>query len=274
LLVFKIALQVIAALFVLVDQIRSKEKFKNILLWMAIIFMIGTAFLTWYDHIITSSSDRERKADLMLIEKLQSSFKNLCFEFELVDVDSSSMIGIQFQLATSVNTMLSGTGQFADYIQIGYSADSGWFFINSTFKRYEDILFDIDAKKRKVRVTFKNFAVSAKQGTSLVGWQPNNIADLGHLHLNLSAFPLDDKDYLWSYDDKWCPIGKINIFVNTFDHENLLAVAERIPRSPEAKRLAWHTFMPKWKTHFSNVMEDDFALEPIRLRESIISSLD
>ena len=251
----KIVLEIIAAVIVIIEQFRAEKRYRRILLLLAALVLIGSAVYTWVDYDVSKKSDRERKADLMLIQKLSSSFMNLCFEFDLVDVDSASSIDINFQIATCVNTALSSTGFFADYIRIGHSADSGWFFI--------------DKEKKRLRFSFKNFAVSAGQNTTRVGWQPNDLSDLGHLHLGLFASPLKKEDIFAPYDKEWCPIGKVSIYANTFEAENLLTVAERKPKKPESKIVEWYTFIPKGDTLFSYV-GCDFALEPIRLREAII----
>ncbi len=243
------------------------------MLSLAVILMIGSAVLTVADHYISKKSERERTADLVVLQKLSSSLTDLGFELELKEVDSSSLVPVRFQMLLLVNTTLSSSGRFGDYYVLIDSGKGNWLLQSAGADQYKNLKLDLDSSGHRLRFVLANFNISTSNKPDRPGWQPNNIADLGIVRMELNSGPESGEDYKRYYDSEWCPIVRVSIFANNFEPENLLAVAERAPKRKGDERLGWHTFLPTWARDYSNPnVQQGFWLEPVRLRDSWLKS--
>jgi hypothetical protein len=277
-----IILELCAAIIVFVEQAYSKEKYRRILLVLAGIVMIGSPIYTYFDSYYSKKNEIERKADLLTIQKLSSSLNALAFEIHLNDLAKIPVDTVGIQFCFYVYTMKAGTGLFADYLMIGFSPDSGFFNIHSTFQRFSNFDFVFDKENKLVKFVLRNFGISLKQNhTSQIqkdpiyrqaGWEPETIADLGRLRMAISIIPLGDSAYFQAYGKNWSPIDFIRVYANSFDPDNLLCEANRSKSSDENNSLL--AFYPSWANNSGCMNNDDFTLEPLHIRDAIFNSLN
>ena len=266
---------VVAAVFLIIlDQIKSESRFRKTGISIAVVFMIGSAILTYAEHITKEEYERERQADLLTIQKLQSPLRDLCVELSLVSVDSSSSVDVVFQFNYNIRSTSSRSGLLGDHIRIGYSLDSGWFLAGTSFEFYSGLKLDINDDKTKLRFVLNDFGLSYSRKGNRTAWQPQNVADLFNMEIGLSSTVFNNKDYLREYYSEWCPIKRVIIYVNSYEKENILCVAERIPLPQDATTFAFHHFLPKSDPAFSNPDSRRFHTNLSMLRQSILSSLE
>ncbi len=278
----KILLELLAGIVVIIEQIHSKERYRRILLIIAGIVMIGSAIYSYLDYNIERKSEIERKADLLTIQKMTSTLKDLAFELKLKEIDPVDVIPITISIESSVNTNIASSGLLADYIWFSYSPDSGWYNLHSNFQRYRDLEFQYDKYNNTLRFVLENFGLSAihnntneiqqDQKYNRNGWEPRNIADLGNLRMRLSASALHDYDHLFKHKNEWCIIENIRIYANSFENDNLLLIAERNFEGKDSNQSAFYYYLPKWSEGFHDP-ERYFFMQPLHVRDAIINSL-
>jgi len=270
-LLLQIVLVLLPAIMLLIELSSPKEKrFRRTRLTVAVLLLVGSVIWTCVDYFSGEKSDRERTADLRTLQKMSSSLIDLCFELELAEVEASYGIDVGLQIATKVNTTQSTTGIFADYFHINHSHDSGWYNGFSSFSGYKSLVFVIDTARQSLRFVLSNFGVSTAGTNDRIGWKPLNIADLGSVEFEVSAAALGIADHKHQYFDEWCPIRRVRIYANTFDADNLLVVADRAPKSPEAVHAPWQLFLPKWHRGFSDPDTRTFRIEPTGIRLALL----
>lgn len=267
-LLFQIFLVLLPAIMLLVELSGSTEgKFRRTRLTVATLMLVGSVTWTIVDHFTTEASNQERTADLRTIQILSSSLIDLCFEFELIEVDTSLGVDVDLQIRTWVNTVSSTTGIFANYFTVTHSPDSGWYVSSATFEGHKSIGFELTKDKRYLRFVISNFGVATAGVNKRIGWKPINIADLGSVKFELQAMPSIEGRPVDDFDKEWCSIHKVRMYANTFDIENLLVVAEWAPGYKNIKYDNWRHFLPKWQKGFSNPDTREFRIEPIGIRE-------
>ena len=271
-LVLKIAFNVSSAIIVLITQIRTKDKFRNTSLSIAFGLIIISATLTAVDYSAGQRVNRERTADLKLIQTMSSSIQDLAFELQLRDIDASHEIGVALQIATEVHTRYSTTGSFSDYFQVVHNKDSIWHG-TSSFQRFNNIECNYDTVKNIVRFVLNSFGISCDRGTR-TGWEPQNIADLGKVSFSLFVYLLDVKDEKKFRPYEWCPIARIAIYANTFTPENLLLIADRALETRRGFDTFSFYFKPKSDRFFNDIDSTNFRIDPMNLRSTILECLD
>jgi hypothetical protein len=260
----------LAAVFVALEQWdrRKPLESQSWRLWLALLFVIVTLVAGIVESVSTRQAERERAADLKLVQKLNMSLKSLCFEFRLRDPDERYKEGTLVQLQTYLPVAdLSTTGQFAEYIHINYSPDSGWYRGRTDMLAWPSIVLHHDSPHERLRFEMSPFGVRWK---NQLAWKAERLADVSQVRIGLQVH-YSSTSAEEPTDSLWLPIGSVAIYANSFEAANLITVLTPHIRAHQ----------PFWNPvyfHPENqpVVDPDwfnFNIDLIRMRENILSNL-
>ena len=125
-----IAAALLAAFFVVLEEWKGNKrlKFQSWRFWLALMFLLVSVVSTSVDSLTSREYEREREADLKLIQKQNSGLHSICFEIQAKPPNPDYRRGSSIQIHTWLPVAdLHTTGLFAEYIHIFFSPDSGWY---------------------------------------------------------------------------------------------------------------------------------------------------
>lgn len=262
----------IAVFFIVLEHYKGPKPFRSWKLWLALIFLVISAVTTLVESISTKDFEKEQRADLLFIQKLNSGLNSLCFEINLKKPDPRYGDSCNLQLATEIRVAnLSTTGLFADYIDFIYSPDRGW----HRDKRdnpllWPSITLSYDSVRNTVRFEMTPFGVSWK---GQLAWKTERLADLAQVKFSLwLAYNAVPGSYSCPKDTLWSPVRSICLYANTYEPENLIATLVPMLRPHESEYEVIY-FHPE-----GQAVKDSswfmFNLDLLQMRSNILKSLD
>src|SRR3990172_2298290 len=182
-LALSIVAGVLAAFFVLLEQWKGKKPFRSWRLWLALGLLLISPTASLLESLSTARSERERQADLKLIQRLESGLNSLCFEINLRKPDPRYRGGCYFQLETFLPVAdLKTTGQFANYLHICYSPDKGWYREKGEGLEWPSIVLDYDSSRNTVRFEMSPFGAMWKDQ---LAWKAERLTDLSQVRMGV-----------------------------------------------------------------------------------------
>ncbi|MFH2037641.1 MAG: hypothetical protein ABIJ45_14670 [Candidatus Zixiibacteriota bacterium] len=213
----------LAAFFTFLEQKKGKKSWQSYRLWLALLFMIVTIAAIIVESTTSTAQDKERRADLLLIQKQNSALNAICIELNL---DKSNTYDeemlLQFHTYLSAVSSIVQTNLIAEYLILEYIPDRGWKKAENFTDSWPSVNLAYNKENNTLRFEFVPFGVRCK-GNLL--WQAERIADISlvrlGIQLSLGTNPLIPQNPT-SYN--WCPINNIKIYANTYDMENLITI--------------------------------------------------
>ena len=267
-LLLKIIVTAVAGFLVLLGWLKKEEKYRKIGLPLAFLLLFGSIVLTIAEDLTKSKLERERKADLIYIQKLNSPVHRLGFDFTLVPIDTSKTPKLQMLIRMDVDVTEYGQSvHFAGVIDLCFAKDSGWTICYNEFPGKEDIYLEFDSSKTHLSFWLNDFGIPWRGNTA---WRPNDIADLAKLKMQLVIQPDNTPTHYAVLPKRWCPIKQVRVYVNNINEENLLLSTS----SNESKYPAYVIFSPDFDIPFYDSHAMSFRINPLWMRESILESLN
>ncbi len=269
-LALSIVASVLAGVFVLLEQWRGKKPFRSWRLWLALGLLLISPAASLLESLSTARSDRERQADLKLIQRLESGLNSLCFEINLQAPNPKYREGCSFQLETSVPVAdLRTTGFFANYLHIRYNPDSGWYRGQTQGIEWPGIVLDYDPSKSTLRFAMSPFGAMWKDQ---LAWKAERLADLSQVRMGISlSYGEDWRTWHSAPDTSWLPVKSISLFANDYQPENLVAILTPRQRSYAAYHNGVY-FHPVWQP-VKDTDDFRFNVDLLAMRSEILESL-
>jgi len=264
----------IAGLLVLMGWLGKEERYRKIGLPLAFGLLIFNTALTVSKDITQSRLERERKADLIYIQKLNSPVYRLGFKFTNIPIDTLKTPKLVTVIRMDID--LSEYGQrrhFFGLMNLRFTNDSGWTISGNEFLSREATHLLIDSSGTHFSFWIDDFGIPWREN---IAWRPANIADLSNLEIALGISPDPElwktRPYGISYKG-WCPVKQIDLYVNEMSLDNLLFTAQAhedpYPLSPWVT-----TFSPDAEVPYADSLNFIFHINPMWLRANVLRSLE
>jgi hypothetical protein len=223
----------LAAIFVIWEQWGPEKKWKSWKLWLALVFLVSSCVAVVVESAVTSAQEKQRQADLLLIQEQNMALNSLCFELQLQPYDTVWNKGCDLQIETwmSVAATLVRSGLIAEYIHFQFHPDTGWYRSKTSVYAWPSIVLRKDTATNTVRFEMMPFGIRSMKDATLLYWRAERLADLSRVHFEFSLmysaeFPKQRNPPI--YDDltppnlSWNPIKNICLYANSFESENLI----------------------------------------------------
>jgi hypothetical protein len=260
----------LAALLVVLEQWKGPRPFRSWKLWLALLFLIISIVASLVESDTASRIEKERKADMKLIQKLNTGLNALCFEINLKQYDTMYQEGCSFQLSTCLPVAdLNTTGLYGEYIHFNFHPDSGWYRDKRFVLKWPSIIFRFDSTRNTVRFDMSPFGVRWKDQ---LAWKAEQLTDISQVRFGLLMMYGVDTETGFPADTEWSPVEYISIFANDYDAENLITtLTPRLPSSATDGRVIY--FHPENQS----VRDQDwfqFNIDLLQMRSNLIHLTD
>lgn len=273
----------LATLLVVFEQWKSSEPWKSTRLWFALICLVATMVAIVVESSTSKALDRERRADLILIQKQNTALNALCIELNLQPYDPKYDKGCSFQieLYSPVVAAISRTGHLGDIIHFQFHPDTGWFRSRHSILTWPLMKLQYDSTNQFVRFELMPFGIKSYPPNDVLLWKIERLGDLSQIRFGIqmrySAHIIEQRDPpiytdVCPPDLEWSPVKSIYIYSNSFESNNLIAkLSPRIRSYGDSHSWVW--FHPERQP----VKDPDnfkFNIDVYYMREHIINSLD
>lgn len=270
---FSVGAVILAALLVVREQWRGGRRFRSWGLWLAFAFLVVSLVATFVESESTRRLERERRADLLLIQKQNAALNSLCFELHLQPYDHKYDRGCSFQIETysPVVARIAGSGLIGESIHFHFHPDTGWFRSSGYHLAWPSIELEYDSTNHSVRFEMTPFGIrSQRQGVLM--WKAERLADLAQVRFGiLMGYGIGTESYNLP-DLHWSPVQSIYLYANSYEPENLIArLLLREPSYGGSHSVV--AFLPEGQP----VNDSDwgrFNIDLLQMRSHILRSLD
>lgn len=272
----------LAVLFVVLEQGRGERPWHSWRLWLALVFLVATILSIVVESITTKELDKERRADLLLIQKQTAALNSLCFEIHLQPYDAKYKKGCQFQIETfsPVVARIARTGLIGEMIHFEFHPDSGWYRSSKWVTAWRTMKLEHDSINNVVRFHLTPFGIRS-QSKGMLMWKADRLADLAQvrfgIQMNYSAESMEQRtslDYM-DYeppDLSWSPVQSIYLYANSFEPENL--ITKLLPQVRSYSDLHNFLFFHPEDQPIQDYDNFTFHIDLLNMRNNILKNLD
>lgn len=277
--IFAIATTAIAAIFVILEQWKCEKPWRSWKLWLACVFLALSIVTIVVESNTASGLERQRRADLLLIQKQNTALHSLCFELHLQPYDTTWYLGCHMQITTNsqVAATLVRSGLIAEYIQFMFHPDSGWYRSSNSRHSWPSVILEHDSVENTVRFHMTPFGIRWQRKGGLL-WKAERLADLAQVRFGFQLMYGADPKIPAMYgalrppDLSWNPIESIYIYANSYEVDNLITRLVPMERSYGVGHTVIY-FHPEAQ----QVREPDwfqFYIDLLQMRAHILDYLD
>lgn len=227
----------LAVLFVVLEQWKGEKPWRSWRLWLALICLVATIAAVVVESLTAKALDKERHADLLLIQKQNVALNTLCFELNLQPFDDKYNEGCYFQVQTysRVAAQIANTGLIAEYIQFKFHPDKGWYRSGSWIQSWPGVELEYDSANQTVRFEMTPFGIRSQE-RGVLYWKTERLADLAQVRFQAQMMyrvepgepPALGSAYIEPTDLRWSPVNNIRLYANSYRSENLITTL--VPR--------------------------------------------
>jgi hypothetical protein len=255
----------LAIWFIIREQYKPEQKWRNVGLWLAISFLLVSSSLIFAQHITEKEAEIERQADLMYLQRLSVPLNDLCFAIELSENIRKSVHTWKLWIDTRLVTEHASRGLLSDFTEIEFDSNGNWQVDTSTSGAWTKIKFEADSTRSVVKFKLRDFGMSYR-GSLL--WRPANLAEMAKVvfYLGSDARGSEQNNLVQEHP----PIKNIEIYADSYDPTNLLSTV--YPEYPLKHSPAFTNFVPNQRSIGVNNVSD-FRINLFDLRNRILDSL-
>lgn len=267
----------LAGILIILDQIFGETKFHKIRVVSAVLLIFMNISVTVVADRIAKVADRERKADLKLIQKLDTGLHRLGIEFVMRDVNTPLPIQTIIHLRTWIFLPnLPFPGNLDNYTFFYFSDDAMLDSISfSPPTRMRDYLTkkaDFQVHTNTIRMWFYEYGLEFQDK---MYWKPESISDLQLLNIKFTMTQNDfGRSQYYTGSADLCPVEQIRIYANEFSDENLLVNTKLISTWNRPGGTNFYGYYPEAAELGADSSDYNFHIDPQWLRQSIVRSLN